>query len=285
MSRYARLCRLGCRALAAALVGLLAYCGDEVVAPAPELLVIGTEYAFEAPQQTASGIVTVRLRNNGVEELHNVAVVRLTDDHTLQDFVESKARDPISPAWAVHVGGVESIPPGAEADVVLDLSPGPHLLVCYHELRQPGEIRGQPHHALGMIAPLEVTGRPTNVPEPESDATLAMFDYGFSLSKPLVEGPQVLHVIGAGPQDHNVLLWRLAEGRSPADLIEWLESDRTSARPAQPLGGMTALSAGQQAYLPLNLEPGEYVLVCLVSDREDHRFHVSHGMALEFVVS
>jgi len=274
-----------CTTAATLLVGVLTSCGGEVATTVAELLVIGTEYAFDAPTHAASGIITVRLKNDGVAELHNVAVMRLTDDHTLQDFVESKARDPISPAWAVHLGGVESIPPGAEAEVVLDLRPGPHLIVCYHEKRESGEVRGQPHHALGMIAPLQVTSETTGARPPEADATLAMFDYGFALSDSLDAGPHLLRVVGAGPQPHNVLLWRLADGRSQADLIEWLESDRTAARPAQPLGGMTALSVGQHAYLPLDLEPGRYVFVCLVSDAEDHRFHVSHGMALGFVVS
>lgn len=265
-------------------LGFLTSCGGEAPPP-PELLVVGTEYAFDAPPRTASGIVTVRLRNDGIEELHNAALMRLTDDHTLQDFVESMAQSTIAPPWAIHVGGVESIPPGAEAEVILDLQPGPHLIVCYHELRRPGEMRGQPHYALGMIAPLEATDAITGAPPPEADVTLTMFDFGFALSDSLDAGPHLLRVIGAGPQPHNVLLWRLAEGRSQADLIDWLESDRTVPAPAQLLGGMTAVNAGRYAYLPLDVDPGRYVFVCLVDDAEDLRFHMSHGMALGFGVS
>lgn len=199
-----------------------------------ELLVVGTEYAFDAPREIESGVVTVRLVDEGVTELHDAALVRLTSGHTLNDFSE-RMRDSLnSPSWAVRVGGVESIPPGAEAEVVV-LEPGPHLIVCCH-----GEGQGRPHHALGMIALLDVVPSESSAPEPEFDIDLVMFDYGYALSDSLDAGFHMVRVVGGGPQIHNVLIWRLAEGETAADLTQWLESDRTALRPARPVGGLTA---------------------------------------------
>ena len=244
-----------------------------------ELFVVGTEYAFDAPGEIKSGVVTVRLVNEGITELHNAALIRLMGGHTLDDF-SAWMRDSLnSPPWAVHVGGVESIPPGAEAEAAVVLKPGPHLIVCYH-----GEGQGRPHHALGMIALLDVVNSESSDPEPEFDIDLVMFDYGYALSDSLGAGSHMVRVIGGGPQIHNVLIWQLAEGKTAADLTQWLESDRTAVRPARPMGGLTALSAGEHAYLPIELEPGRYVLVCLVKDIEDARFHLSHGMMREIVV-
>lgn len=250
--------------------------GKSELATDPELLIIGTEYAFAAPSQIASGIVTIRFVNDGSTELHNAALIRLKGGHTLQDFTDYMRDGVQAPDWAVHVGGVESIPPGTEAQATVILEPGLHLIVCYH-----GEGQGAPHHALGMISSLDVVGSRSDETEPEFDVDLVMFDYGYALSDSLSAGRQILRVVGAGPQVHNVLIWKLMEGRTATELVQWLESDRTSPRPGQPLGGLTALSPGERAYLPIELESGRYVFLCLVPDARDGRFHLSHGMMKE----
>jgi len=241
-----------------------------------ELLVIGNEYDFAAPSHIASGIVTVRFVNAGSTELHNAALIRLAGGHSLQDFADFMRDGLQSPDWAVHVGEVESIPPGTEALAKVILKPGPHLIVCYH-----GEGQGIPHHTLGMITSLDVIESSNNDPEPEFDVDLVMFDFGYALSESPKTGQQIIRVVGAGPQIHNVLIWKLRQGKSATDLVHWLESDRTTPRPGQPLGGLTALSPGERAYLPIELETGRYVLLCLVPDVGDGRFHLSHGMMKE----
>lgn len=254
--------------------------GRDMTSASRELTVIGTEYAFAGPTEVEAGVVTVRLVNEGVTELHNAALMRLTEGHTLEDFSAWMDTTVQSPPWAVHVGGVESIPPGATAEVVVILEPGPHLIVCYH-----GEGMGRPHHALGMISNLDVVEAAHQSLEPEADVDLIMVDYDYLLSDSLSAGDRMIRVLGGGPQIHNVLIWKLDEGRSAADLAAWLESDRTAERPAIPLGGLTALAPGHRAYLPLQLEAGRYALVCLVPDLSDGRFHMSHGMIREIVVS
>jgi hypothetical protein len=250
--------------------------GESTLPMDQELLVIGTEYAFAAPSQIASGIVTIRFVNAGSTELHNAALIRLTGGNSLQEFADYMRDGLQAPDWAVHVGGVESIPPGTEAQAKVILKPGPHLLVCYH-----GEGQGVPHHALGMIASLDVVGSSSDDPEPEFDIDLVMFDFGYALSDSLKVGQQTIRVIGGGPQVHNVLIWKLREGKTATELVQWLESDRTTPRPGRPLGGLTALSPGERAYLPIELEAGRYVLLCLVPDVGDGRFHLSHGMMKE----
>ena len=278
------LLQLGClphRALFVAVVfmtiGALWGCvGGSSLPTDQELLVIGTEYAFAAPSRIESGIVTIRFVNAGSTELHNAALIRLTGRHSLQDFADHMRDGLQAPDWAVHVGGVESIPPGTEAQAKVILKPGHHLIVCYH-----GEGQGIPHHTLGMITSLDVIGSSNDDPEPEFDVDLVMFDFGYALSNSLKTGQQTIRVVGAGPQVHNVLIWKLRNGNTATELVQWLESDRTTPRPGHPLGGLTALSPGERAYLPIELEAGRYVLLCLVPDVGDGRFHLSHGMMKE----
>lgn len=256
---------------------LLAYGSEPSIREEQELLVIGTEYAFEAPAEFTSGVVTLRFVNKGSTELHNAALIRLADGHTQEDFSKAMRISLPAPEWAVHVGGVESIPPGTEARAITILEPGSHLIVCYH-----GEGKGTPHHALGMITSLDVVGPGSDEPEPEFDVGLVMFDYDYALSGSLKAGHQTIRVVGAGPQTHNVLIWKLHAGKTANDLAHWLESDRSTPRPAQPIGGLTALAPGERAYLPIDVKPGRYVFLCLVPDVDDKRTHLAHGMIREF---
>ena len=256
---------------------LLAASSASTIREEHELLIIGTEYSFEAPAEFAPGVVTLRFVNRGTAELHNAALIRLTGGHTQEDFSEAMRVSLPAPEWAVHVGGVESIPPGSEAQATAILKPGPHLIVCYH-----GEGKGLPHHALGMIKTLDVVGPTSAATEPEFDVDLVMFDYGYGMSDSLQAGHQIIRVVGAGPQTHNVLIWRLKDGKTGSELSDWLQSDRSLPGPAQPIGGLTPLAPGERAYLPIDLEPGRYVFLCLVPDVDDQRTHLAHGMIREF---
>ena len=54
--------------------------------------------------------------------------------------------------------------------------------------------------------------------------------------------------------------------------------------PGLPLGGVSPLAAGGTSYLPVDLQPGRYALICFLPDMKDGKQHFEHGMVQEFEV-
>jgi hypothetical protein len=53
----------------------------------------------------------------------------------------------------------------------------------------------------------------------------------------------------------------------------------------QDVDGLEALSTGMTAWLPLHLEPGTYVAVCFIPDKDSGMPHALEGMAKVFTVA
>jgi hypothetical protein len=115
------------------------------------------------------------------------------------------------------------------------------------------------------------------------DATVTMRDYGYVVSgPPLRAGRRTLRLLNAGPQEHHLMLQRLAPGATLADLRRWRAGERIGPRPMMPVdGGTTRQSPGSTLYWTVDLEAGGYLFLCLVADVGDRRRHVEHGMRHE----
>lgn len=120
--------------------------------------------------------------------------------------------------------------------------------------------------------------------EPKADARILLDEYAFAGAATLHSGRQVILVENAGSQPHELVLFRLAEGRTPADLLAWA-SRLVGPPPGEPTGGATEIAPGGVNYVAVNLEPGDYALVCFVSDAADHQSHAKHGMVARIRVS
>lgn len=249
-------------------------------AAAPNVVVVKTsDYAFDAPDTVRAGLTTVRLITNPGQEMHQVGLIRLDSGKTPADFANAtKAPGPM-PKWAVEVAGVNPPAPGQTAEATLNLEPGHYLLVCF--VPSPD---GVPHIAKGMVRPLVAAGTAVAAAPLPGDVEIKLTDYAFGLSKPLTAGRHVVRVVNDGQQTHEVMVIRLAPGKTAAQVAAWVEK-MEGPPPGEPLSGVAGLGVGESASFPLTLTPGEYGLICFIPDAKDGKPHYVHGMVHQFKVS
>jgi uncharacterized cupredoxin-like copper-binding protein len=266
------------RVLAAALASSLTLPHSPVK---PHLVTVKTnEFSFVAPASIPAGTTTFHLINTG-KQLHHVAVIRLEGGKTVADYMNAMKRPGPPPAWAVDVGGPNAAVPGKSSDATMTLEPGNYALVCF--VPSPGEQA--PHLMKGMVKALTVTRSGDASAEPSPDIHLTLSDYKFALSKPLTAGHHVLHVMNTAAQSHEFLLVKLAPGKSAADMANWVDGGMHGPPPGMPLGGTTQIAKGRTVVVPVDLEAGQYGLVCFIPDARDGKPHSAHGMTETITVA
>ncbi|HKT61521.1 MAG TPA: hypothetical protein VJQ46_15810 [Gemmatimonadales bacterium] len=246
---------------------------------APSVTVTAHDYSLELPDTLPAGAVTLRLVNQG-KELHHIWMARMEGGHTIDDVLKGlAARQPL-PSWLQDIGGPNAPrPEGGEATVTVTLEPGTYVVACLIPSKD-----GVSHMMKGMVRQVTVvtTSRPARTPK--ADAVMTLRDYTFFLSRPLSAGKHVLEVRNEGTQWHEFELVQLAPGKTPQDVVDFIERG-VGTPPGLPLGGVSPLAVGRTSYMHVDLEPGRYALICFLTDRKDGRAHYQHGMMQEFQVS
>jgi hypothetical protein len=251
----------------------------------PVVTIIATDYAYEAPDTVPAGLNLFRIVNHG-DQAHAATIVRLEAGKTLSDYIEAyreanRTRG-ARPAWAKFRGGPAAFTRG-EGNATLYLEPGNYAWVCF----VPGPdgvshlLKHNQAHAF-VVRPR--TGDTPAPSAPEPSASLRMLDYSFQLSPPLKAGRQVICVDNVGDDPHHVLLFKLAPGKTVQDFQAWLQNHMEGEAPSTYAGAMAELSTGAHAYLEVDLTAGEYILVCLITGR-DEVSHAAKGMIQQIRVS
>jgi hypothetical protein len=222
-----------------------------------------------APDSILAGWTRMRVEEDGGG--HIVVAFRLPDgaiNGDVADFLAALDTARRTPDPAVAMGGPEI---GEVGEVVLNLSPGRYVLGC---VRRADD--GRRHASRGEAKVIVVTG-----PVPASRATpptptveIGLADFAFVGRERWPAGPHLLRVTNRGEQEHQLRLVRLEAG---VTLRAWLEGGGADTS-ATPIAGMARLGPGGVAYLPLDLQPGEYVVYCLIPDVGTGRAHVELGM-------
>src|SRR5206468_11970029 len=94
-------------------------------------------------------------------------------------------------------------------------------------------------------------------------------DYDFQLSSPLTVGSHVIRVVNAGPQPHELVLTKIAEGKSLKDIEAWEKGGEKGLPPVSALGGIAPMMAKETGHFSVELLPGDYALICFVPDMKD----------------
>jgi hypothetical protein len=247
----------------------------------PEITIKASDYSFTAPDQIEAGLVKINLVNDG-HEMHHAQIVRLNEGVTMEQFQTVLQQDPEAAFPLVtFAGGPGVIDPGLQGQVILNLSPGQYILLCFVPSHD-----GLPHLAKGMIKPIEVvanTHDQPSMPAPKASAVVKLMDFSFVLPAEIKAGKQLWQVVNEGTQPHEMLIMKLAEGKDMAD-VETFGQTFQGEPPFASIGGFQAINPGQSGWLHLDLQPGNYVAICYVPDPASGHSHVELGMAMPFSV-
>ncbi len=246
----------------------------------PEITIKADDYSFDASDRIEAGLVKVNLVNNG-QEPHHAQLVRLNEGVTLDQFQAAlqEGGEGAFPLIA-FVGGPGLDDPGLDSQVTLDLAPGQYILLCFVPSHD-----GVPHLAKGMVRPIEVVpaAEHRKVAEIAADATVKLLDFFFILPAKINAGPQVWQVTNEGQQPHEIMIVKLAKGKTMSDIQAFMEAPHGTP-PFSQIGGFQAINPGQSGWLNLDLAPGEYVALCHVPDPASGRAHTELGMVTPFSV-
>jgi hypothetical protein len=159
---------------------------------------------------------------------------------------------------------------------------GDYIVICWNH-----------HVTTRRVHPFTVTTAGAHDdPLPEVDVVLKLVDYRFELSAPLRKGVQVIRVDTTGPSMHEADLYRLLDGKTLADLVEWRKHDGVGVAPVIALGGVDdSHDLSRQVWLRKNFAPGRYVLGCGMPMSTDAKAgtgsatHTDAGMVMEFDIA
>ncbi|MEO7965628.1 MAG: hypothetical protein ABIT38_17095, partial [Gemmatimonadaceae bacterium] len=109
---------------------------------------------------------------------------------------------------------------------------------------------------------------------------VALGDFAFLTPAHWPAGAQLVQVRNTGDADHLMLIAHLHPGATMRDFVD----TETPAKVADPAIGVSRMSAGKTAFLPMHLVPGHYVLYCLIKDPATKKSHMELGMMREIEV-
>jgi len=229
-----------------------------------------------------SGTNEITLENTGQQE-HHVQLLKLADGHGVDELVAALA-DPTAgfPEWMTADGGVGVVGPGASAVVTQDLEAGTYALLCFVE--DPAD--GAPHFAKGMAAEIDVSGVDrSGASLPESDIEYTASEYGFDGPTTVDAGEINIGFVNSrsSAEIHEAGLLKLGEGVTTEMLAQALSGPAEGPPPFESLGGLQAYAAGGGGVATVDLEPGNYVLICFVPNPEGVP-HAALGMFLPLTV-
>jgi hypothetical protein len=239
------------------------------------------EYAFEVPESIGGGVVAVKLSNTG-KEPHMAQLIRLNDGVTFDQLQAAlQAGDPGAALSLVSVAAVIYTTPAAAAQAAtLHRKTGDYAVMDFGA----GEDQ-VPYMVKGMLQPFKVTAGSSSA-EPASDVAVTLKEYTFEVPTELKAGTHTFKVSNQGAQSHEMILFKLAEGKTLADMQAFLSNPESGGPPpGEQAGGALPMAAGMRAWTTIDLKAGSYVAVCFVPDSGDGKSHLEHGMLMPLTVN
>lgn len=254
-----------------------------------EVTVTAVEYSLTLPESVPAGWTRFTLQNQGQLE-HDFELFRIEEGKTLDDVMAAlEAEGP--PEWATFHGSTAAAA-GESNWFVANLGPGSYVYLSFGNAEE-----GPPDAAQGMIGNLTVTEAEGSVADDAAietaigvDVGIEMVDFQFVVSGTPTAGEQVVRFSNTGTELHEVLFFKLFEGKTMADFTAMLEREMAgevvedSEIPVDYVDSFL-LSPGHVSYRTINLESGDYVLVCFISSPANEMMpHAALGMVQQMTV-
>lgn len=252
--------------------------GSAATGPPTSVIVRAVEYRFDMPANWPSGWVTVTLVNDGGQP-HQLQLARLRPGASLEQIRSDFAGNPAAAfALLVLAGGPDTVDPGLGQQVTVWLDSGSYVAL---DLSAGSDgVQNVNHDMLQAFT----ADQPAIQTEPLARGTLVERSFGYDLP-PLAAGPVVLRVEDRSSEDdHEAAIVQPAAGKGVADVLAFLRAPE-GPPPFRLMGGLAAMEPGQSGFLRLDLDPGSYVILCLVTDPATGRFHFDEGMIQAFTVT
>ena len=253
----------------------------------PTVLIRTADFAFDAPDTISAGFTRFELVNDGPNP-HNAVIARLERGRTYEDLLTHLDENQgMPPPWITNLGGPNVPDPGQKAEAIVELTPGNYVLLCWIPVPGP-----EPHVMRGMHRPMTVvpaTSGASNSRAPKADVVMTFDDFSFEMRPALRSGLQTIRFENVAEQPHEVVIVRLAPGKTAGDVLEFigaLERGETweGPPPGAFLGGVTEIDRGIVNYASFEFTPGEYALICPIPDRTDGQPHFVHGMVDQITI-
>jgi uncharacterized cupredoxin-like copper-binding protein len=118
---------------------------------------------------------------------------------------------------------------------------------------------------------------------PAAVVTITARDYAFEMPDTVVAGRTELQLVNKGAELHHAALLRLDAGKTAADLAAAMHGSGPPPAWLHNAGGPNAPAPGATSAAVVDLEPGTYVLVCMIPS-PDGKPHMMKGMTRTLTV-
>lgn len=115
--------------------------------------------------------------------------------------------------------------------------------------------------------------------------TVTTVDYAFQAPDTIAAGRTTLRLVNNGKDFHHIWLIKLEGGHTLPELVEATKTPGPLPKWAVDVGGPNSPMPGGENSATLDLEPGKYVMVCVIPAMTDGQPHFMKGMMKELTVA
>ena len=115
--------------------------------------------------------------------------------------------------------------------------------------------------------------------------TVTTVDYAFQAPDTIAAGRTTLRLVNNGKDFHHIWLIKLEGGHTLPELVEATKKQGPMPKWAVDVGGPNSPMPGGENSATLDLEPGKYVMVCVIPAMADGQPHFMKGMVKEITVA
>ena len=239
----------------------------------PEITVEVNDTGLTVPPELPAGLVAITVKNTGAES-SSPMFARLNEGVSLDDFKKTLAKQADEEiALASWLGGAE-VAPGGSLRVVYDLEVG-HYIAVGGSYEQP------------VVVPVEVKGSGSpDLAAPPAEVEVKMAEFAYVMPHQVKAGSHIWSFENTGKEMHTFDIIKLHEGKTLDDLMALARAEELpDEMPFDFIGGWGGMSAGERAWAPLDLLPGEYMVICGIPDPASGKRHMELGMIHHLIVT
>jgi len=115
--------------------------------------------------------------------------------------------------------------------------------------------------------------------------TVTTVDYAFQAPDTIAAGRTTLRLVNNGKDFHHIWLIKLEGGHTLPELVEATKKQGPLPKWAVDVGGPNSPMPGGESSATLDLDPGKYVMVCVIPAMTDGQPHFMKGMMKELTVA